>query len=102
MEHSEEDTGTWKYCLSCSDEFYTPTGRARLCPECRGRKTIRDSEEEKQELYRQGIIPETEGNPNEDDWLEIEDDPFYDEEDIYDLFGIEDEDAEDEEDWGDY
>ena len=98
---NDEDTpdrGSWKYCISCSDEFFTPTGNARLCENCRRGHTIAESEEKMQEAYQRGIIPQLEDDPNDEDFLEIEDDERYSEEDIFEMFGLADEDDNDE-DW---
>lgn len=95
-DYKDADGGTWKYCISCMEEFKGKT--ARLCPQCRKPHAIRDSEERLQEAYQRGVIPQLEDDPNEEDALDIEDDPRYSEEDIYDMFGLS-EDDEDDEDW---
>ena len=101
-ERKEDDAGrgTRKYCVSCDDEFFTPTGKARLCENCRTHNTIASSEERLQDAYRRGIIPQLENDPNDEDFLEIDDDERYSEDDIQEMFGQEDEwDDDCEDDW---
>ena len=108
-----------RYCIVCYKKFYSPTSRANQCPTCRGfdietrpifenqrpqedpqnkRITNREAEEILQEKYRQGIMPQTDDIEIEDH-LEIRDDERYTEEDIYDMFGLNDEEDEDEWDY---
>lgn len=107
-----------RYCIVCYKKFYSPTGRANQCPNCRGldkettpmlnlqrpeehsnkRISNREAEELLQEKYRQGIMPQIDGIEIEDH-LEIRDDERYSEEDIYDMFGLNDEEDEDEWDY---
>ena len=103
-----------RYCIVCYKKFYSPTGRANQCPTCRGfdievtpdtqhqrpqedpsnkRITNREAEEILQEKYRQGIMPQTDDTEIEDH-LEIREDERYSEEDIYEMFGLNDEEEE--------
>ena len=90
------------YCVVCYEALYSPTSRANQCPECRGfnnadgankRMTNKEAEELLQEQYKQGIMPQIDGVPNEDH-LEIEEDERYSEEDIYEMFGLSEDDEE--------
>lgn len=113
-----------RYCIVCYKKFYSPTSRANQCPTCRGfdhieitpmadsgispqrphehpshkRISNREAEELLQEKYRQGIMPQIDGIEIEDH-LEIRDDERYTEEDIYDMFGLNDDEDEDEWDY---
>lgn len=109
-----------RYCIVCYKKFYSPTSRANQCPTCRGfgdpelkqfserqrpqedsthkRISNREAEELLQEKYRQGIMPQIDGIEIEDH-LEIRDDERYSEEDIYDMFGLNDDEDEDEWDY---
>ena len=109
-----------RYCIVCYKKFYSPTSRANQCPTCRGmqdpelkqftdvqrpnedsthkRITNREAEELLQEKYRQGIMPQIDGIEIEDH-LEIREDERYSEEDIYDMFGLNDDEDEDEWDY---
>lgn len=110
-----------RYCIVCYNKFYSPTGRANQCPTCRGfdmevtptsmdspqrpdeqsshkRISNREAEELLQEKYRQGLMPQIDGIEIEDH-LEIREDERYSEEDIYEMFGLNDEEDEDEWDY---
>ena len=52
-----------------------------------------------QEAYRQGRIPQIDGDPNDEDFLEIDDDERYTEDDILDMFSTGDDDEWDEDDY---